>query len=90
MLYGLMDDFVEIKTAMDDPSSGLDPAVAQKALAEINASVQKFKDYAPFILAAGNEVKSALSKPFGSAGAMAGGVPNAQQQLLLDLVEGGD
>jgi len=90
MLYGLMDDFVEIKTAMDDPSSGLDPAVAQKALAEINASVQKFKDFAPFILAAGNEVKSALSKPFGSAGAMAGGVPNAQQQLLLDLVEGGD
>lgn len=90
MLYGLMDKYIEIKNAMDDPNSGLDLAVARKALEEINASVGKYKTYAPAILTAAQELKSALSKPFGTPGAIAGGVPTEQQKLLLNLIEGGD
>jgi outer membrane lipoprotein SlyB len=90
MLYGLMDDFVEIKTAMDDPNSGLDMAVAQKALIEIQQTVAKYKQQAPAVMAAAGHLKESLQKKFGTAGAIAGGVPTEQQQILLDLVEGGN
>ena len=90
MFYDLMDRYVDIKAAMDDPSSGLDPAVGQKALSEINASVGKFKEFAPKILVAATSLRESLDLPFGSAGAIAGGVPTAQQQLLLNLIEGGN
>ncbi len=90
MLYGLMDKYIAIKDAMNDPSSGLDPAVGRRALEEINASVNKYKTFAPSILAAASELKTALNKPFGTPGAIAGGVPTEQQKLLLSLIEGGD
>ena len=90
MLYGLMDKYIKIKNAMDDPNSGLDLGVGRKALEEINASVSKYKTYAPLILGAANELKTALAKPFGTPGAIAGGVPTEQQKLLLNLIEGGD
>ena len=90
MLYGLMDKFVNIKTALDDPSSGLDPATGQKALAEIMQTITKYKQQAPAILAAASSLQAALKKPFGTAGAIAGGVPTAQQQILLSLIEGGN
>ena len=90
MLYGLMDDFVEIRTAMDDPNSGLDMAVAQRALIEIQQTVAKYKQQAPAVMAAAGHLKESLQKKFGTAGAIAGGVPTEQQQILLDLVEGGN
>ncbi len=90
MLYSLMDRYIAVKDAMDDPSSGLDPAVGRRALEEINATVAKYKQYAPTILAAASELKNALDKPFGTPGAIAGGVPTEQQKLLLSLIEGGD
>jgi hypothetical protein len=88
--HNKMDKYVKIKMAMDDPNSGIDLALAQQALSEINASVDKYSKQAPLVLAAAATLKQSLSKEFGTAGAIAGGVPTAQQQLLLDLIEGGD
>jgi len=90
MLYGLMDDFVEVKTAMEDPNSGIDMATAQKALIEIQQTVAKYKLQAPAVMAAAGYLKEGLGKKFGTAGAIAGGVPTEQQQILLDLIEGGN
>ena len=90
LLYGLMDDFVKIKSQLNDPNSTLDRGVGQRALIEINQTVAKYKQSAPAVLAAATYVKDSLSKPFGTAGAMAGGVPTEQQKILLELVEGGN
>ena len=90
MLYGLKDKYVEIKMAMDDPNSGLDPVVAARALAEINASVSKYKTQAPLVLAAANTLKKALSKGFGESGAMASQTPTPQQEILLSLITDGN
>ena len=90
LFHNKMDKFVKIKMAMDDPNSGIDLPLAQQALSEINASVDKYSKQAPLVLAAAATLKESLSKEFGTAGAIAGGVPTAQQQLLLDLIEGGD
>ena len=88
--YGLIDKYVEIKQAMDDPSSGIDLALGRRALSDINTQVDKYKEYAPKILTAAAKLKENLNIGFGKAGAIAGGVPTAQQQLLLNLVEGGN
>lgn len=88
--YGLIDKYVEIKQAMDDPSSGIDLALARRAMSDINTQVDKYKEYAPKILTAAAQLKENLNVQFGKAGAIAGGVPTAQQQLLLNLVEGGN
>lgn len=88
--YGLIDKYVEIKQAMDDPSSGIDLAIGRRALTDINTQVDKYKEYAPKILTAAAKLKENLNIGFGKAGAIAGGVPTAQQQLLLNLVEGGN
>jgi len=90
LFYSEMDEYVKIKMAMDDPNSGIDLALGQQALAEINANVAKYAKQAPMVLAAATTLKEALGKEFGTAGAIAGGVPTAQQKLLLDLIEGGD
>ena len=90
LFHSQMDKYVEIRTAMDDPNSGIDMAMAQQALSEINAGVSKYAKQAPIVLAAAATLKEALNKPFGTAGAVAGGVPTAQQNLLLKLIEGGD
>lgn len=88
--YGLIDKYVEIKTAMDDPNSGIDLALGRRGLAEINSSVDKYKSFAPAMLTAASNLKESLNIQFGKSGAIAGGVPTAQQQLLLNLIEGGD
>lgn len=88
--YGLIDKYVEIKQAMDDPSSGIDLALGRRALSDINTQVDKYKEYSPKILTAAAKLKESLNIKFGQAGAIAGGVPTAQQQLLLNLVEGGN
>ena len=90
LFHSQMDEYVKIRTAMDDPNSGIDMAMAQQALSEINAGVSKYAKQAPLVLAAASTLKEALNKPFGTAGAIAGGVPTAQQNLLLKLIEGGD
>ena len=90
LFHSQMDKYVKIRTAMDDPNSGIDMAMAQQALSEINAGVSKYAKQAPIVLAAAATLKEALNKPFGTAGAVAGGVPTAQQNLLLKLIEGGD
>ena len=90
LFHSQMDKYVKIRTAMDDPNSGIDMAMAQQALSEINAGVSKYAKQAPVVLAAAATLKEALNKPFGTAGAVAGGVPTAQQNLLLKLIEGGD
>ena len=88
MLYGLMDKFVDIKTALNDPNSGLDSSTGNAALQEIMGTVTKYAKQAPAIYAAATSLKAALAKPFGTPGAIAGGVPSAQQQILLSLIEG--
>lgn len=90
MLYGLMDKFVDIKTALNDPNSGLDSSTGNAALQEIMGTVTKYAKQAPAIYAAATSLKAALAKPFGTPGAIAGGVPSAQQQILLSLVEDGN
>jgi hypothetical protein len=90
MLYGLKDKYVEIKMAMDDPNSGLDPIVAARALAEINASVSKYKTQAPLVLAAANTLKKAMDKGLGDAGAIASKTPTPQQEILLSLITDGN
>lgn len=90
MLYGLKDKYVEIKMAMDDPNSGVDPIVAARALAEINTSVSKYKEQAPFVLAAANGLKEAMNKGFGEAGAIASQTPTPQQKILLSLISDGN
>ena len=90
LFHSQMDEYVKIRTAMDDPNSGIDMAMAQQALSEINAGVSKYAKQAPLVLAAAATLKESLGKQFGTAGAIAGGVPTAQQELLLKLIEGGD
>ena len=90
MLYGLKDKYVEIKMAMDDPNSGLDPIVAARALAEINASVSKYKTQAPLVLAAATTLKKAMDKGLGDAGAIASKTPTPQQEILLSLITDGN
>tara|TARA_R110002124_G_scaffold233896_4_gene399277 strand:+ start:11897 stop:13480 length:1584 start_codon:yes stop_codon:yes gene_type:complete len=90
MLYGLKDKYVEIKMAMDDPNSGLDPIVAARALAEINDSVAKYKTQAPLVLAAATILKKAMDKGFGESGAIASKTPTPQQEILLSLITDGN
>ena len=89
MLYDLKDKYVEIKMAMDDPNSGVDPVVAARALAEVNNSIAKYKTQAPLVLAAAVGLKEALAKGFGEAGAMASQTPTPQQEILLSLIGDG-
>ena len=90
MFYGMKDKYVEIKMAMDDPNSGVDPVVAARALAEIDASISKYKEQAPFVLAAATGLKKALDLGFGEAGAMASQTPTPQQEILKSLITDGN
>ena len=54
--------YVKIRTAMDDPNSGIDMAMAQQALSEINAGVSKYAKQAPLVLAAAATLKESLGK----------------------------
>lgn len=87
MLYGLKDQYVEIKLAMED--GRIDNKEGALALQQINASVKKYKDQAPFILAAANELNTALGKKFGTTGAIASATPTPQQELLMSLTGDG-
>ena len=83
LFHSQMDEYVKIRTAMDDPNSGIDMAMAQQALSEINAGVSKYAKQAPLVLAAAATLKESLGKQFGTAGAIAGGVTHCSTRAFI-------
>ena len=88
--YALIDDYVDIKRAMEGPSPTVDQQTGRRALAEINQKVDRFKGAVPEIMAQAQLVNEALKIPAGKPGSLSSLFSSEEAQVLRNLVNDGD
>lgn len=85
--YDLKDRYVKIKNYMDENPDY--QAAGAKELAKINQQIEVFKESAPIMVIALDQIKKSLEIPTGQPGAMSSMVPTDVQVMLMALQGGG-
>ena len=85
--YDLKDRYVKIKNYMDENPDY--QAAGAKELAKINQQIEVFKESAPIMVSALDQIKKSLEIPTGQPGAMSSMVPTDVQVMLMALQGGG-
>ncbi len=85
---GQVEKYFKIKQGMKDGS--VSQMEGNRTLSYLNNQVTQFKDAVIPITAQAKQLQEALKIPPGQPGAISSRVPTAQQELLLDLIQGGD
>jgi len=85
---GQVEKYFKIKQGMKDGS--VSQMEGNRTLSYLNNQVTQFKDAVVPITAQAKQLQEALKIPPGQPGSISSRVPTNQQELLLDLIQGGD